>query len=96
MRAARKCTGHEAARRKVTRRGLARIQQAQADGRMRRDVSAKHLQLAKISLAMFPLALPQIARLVLGCSPREPKFQREYSRFLEIIGAAFRASGISK
>jgi AcrR family transcriptional regulator len=85
----------EAERRKVTGRGLARIQQAQADGRMRRDVSAKHLQLAKVSLAMFPLALPQISRLVLGYSPLDPRFQREYSRFLEIIGETFRSSGTS-
>ena len=86
----------ESERRKVTRRGLTRIQQAQADGRMRNDVAAKHIQLAKISLAMFPLALPQIARLVLGGSPRAPKFQRDYARFLEIIGETFRSSGASK
>ncbi len=86
----------EAERRKVTRHGLERIQQAQADGRMRRDVSAKHIQLAKISLAMFPMALPQIARLVLGSSPSEPKFHNEYAPFLKLIGEIFRPQPASK
>lgn len=86
----------EAERRKVTRRGLERIQQAQTDGRMRSDVSAKHIQLAKISLAMFPMALPQIARLVLGASPHDPKFQREYARFLELIREIFRPQPASQ
>jgi AcrR family transcriptional regulator len=86
----------EPERQKVARRGLARIQEAQSDGRMRRDVSAKHIQLAKISLAMFPMALPQVARLVLGASPRDPKFHREYAEFLERIGDIFRPRPASR
>ena len=82
----------EAERRRVARRLVADIKKKQAAGRLRKDVAAAHLQLAKISLAMFPLALPQIARIILGSSPHSPRFQREYARFLETISDAFRAS----
>ena len=80
----------EAERRRVARRLVADIKRKQAAGRLRQDVSAAHLQLAKTSLAMFPLALPQIARIILGGSPHRPRFQREYAQFLETISDAFR------
>jgi AcrR family transcriptional regulator len=80
----------ETERRRVSRQAVARIQQKQAAGRLRRDVAAAHLQLAKVSLAMFPLALPQITRLIVGCAPHAAKFQREYARFLETISVGFR------
>src|ERR1019366_1819712 len=80
----------ETERRRVSRRATDRIRQRQVTGVLRADVAAVHLQLAKVSLAMFPLALPQLVRIIVGCSPHDPKFQREYARFLETISAAFR------
>ena len=80
----------EKERRRVTRQALTRIRQNQTAARLRNDVAAVHLQLAKVSLSMFPMALPQIARLILGRSPHDPKFQREYAQFLETISVAFR------
>ena len=80
----------EPMRREVARQAVARIQQEQAAGQLRSDVAAAHLQLAKISLAMFPLAFPQIARIILGRSPYDPKFQRGYAGFLITISKAFR------
>jgi AcrR family transcriptional regulator len=80
----------EKERRRITRQARARIRQKQAAGQLRNDVAAAHLQLAKVSLSMFPMALPQIARLILGRSPHDPKFQREYAQFLETISTAFR------
>lgn len=82
----------EAGRRRVARQAAARIRVKQAAGALRNDVAAAHLQLAKISLAMFPVALPQITRLITGISPHNPKFQRDYTRFLETISAGFRLS----
>jgi len=79
----------EKERRRISRQATARIKQKQSAGQLRDDVAATHLQLAKVSLAMFPLALPQLARLVTGHSPRDPKFQREYARFLETISSVF-------
>ena len=80
----------ETGRRRIACLAVANIKKEQAAGRLRQDVAAAHLQLAKISLAMFPLALPQIARHILGGSPRRPRFQKEYARFLETISDAFR------
>jgi AcrR family transcriptional regulator len=80
----------ERERRRVSRQATARIRQKQAAGGLRRDVAAVHLQLAKVSLAMFPLALPQLVRIIVGRSPHDPKFQREYTRFLETISVGFR------
>ena len=77
-------------RRRITRKAVGRIRKKQAAGRLRKDVPAAQLQLAKVSLSMFPLALPQIARLIIGRSPRDPRFQREYAKFLETISAMFR------
>lgn len=75
---------------RLSRWATGRIKQKQKDGYLRKDVSAFHLHLAKASLAMFPVALPQIARLITGQSPHDPKFQREYTQFLETISSAFR------
>jgi len=77
-------------RRQLSRRAVALIRQRQKAGRLRNDVPAEFLQLAKVSLSMFPLALPQAVRLITGRSPQDAKFQRDYTRFLETISKAFR------
>ena len=80
----------EKERRRLARQVAACIRQKQELGRLRDDVPAHFLQLAKVSLAMLPVALPQLARLIIGHSPRNPKFQREYAQFLETISIGFR------
>ena len=80
----------EKERRRIARQVAARIRQKQVAGKLRQDVPAEFLQLAKVSLAMFPQALPQLARIILGRSPHDPKFQRAYARFLETISSGFR------
>jgi TetR/AcrR family transcriptional regulator len=57
---------------------------------LRADVPPAFLLLAKVSLAMFPMAMPQVTRLLTGKSPRNAKFQKDYAKFLETISAAFR------
>ena len=86
----------EAERRRLVRQAAAHIRKKQAAGILRKDVSADFLQLAKVSLSMFPLALPQVARLITGRSPHDAKFQRDYARFLETISAAFRPSTVAR
>jgi len=80
----------EKERRRSVGEAVERVRQKQAAGQLRADVPAKYLQLARVSLTMFPTVLPQLARLISGRSPRDPKFQKEYARFLETISAAFR------
>jgi len=66
------------------------IRRQQAAGLLPPGVKPEYLQLAMTSLAMFPLALPQLARIITGCPPRDPVFQREYAEFLETIAPGFR------
>lgn len=80
----------EPERRHAARHAISQIRRDQAAGRLRRDADAAHLLLAKVSLSMFPFALPQVARLITGRSPDDAKFQRDYARFLETISAGFR------
>ena len=86
----------EAERRRLVRQAAVHIRKKQAAGILRKDVSADFLQLAKVSLSMFPLALPQVARLITGRAPQDVKFQRDYARFLETISAAFRPSTVAR
>ena len=67
-----------------------RIRQRQAEGKAPGNVPPSFLQLFRASLAMFPLAMPQLARIITGRSPHDPKFQREYAQFLESIALALR------
>ena len=80
----------EQERRRISRQVAGRIRQKQVAGKLRNDVPAEFLQLAKVSLAMFPQALPQLARIILGRSPHAAKFHRDYARFLETISVGFR------
>ena len=86
----------EKVRRRLSLQVTARIRQRQAAGYLRKDVAAIHLHLAKASLALFPIVMPQITRLVIGQSAQDPKFQRDYTRFLETISAAFRPSVVAR
>ena len=80
----------EKERRRISRQVAARIRERQVAGKLRNDVPANFLQLAKVSLAMFPQALPQLARIITGYRSHDPKFQRQYARFLETISVGFR------
>jgi AcrR family transcriptional regulator len=78
--------------RRLIHNAVADIRQQQANGQIRNDVRPQHLVLAKISLAMFPLALPMFVQMIAGCSPRSPRFQQEYTLFLETLAKVFYAS----
>jgi hypothetical protein len=43
--------------------------------------------LALFALSSFPWAFPQITRFVTGENPSSERFQREYGRLLERVGA---------
>ena len=86
----------EKERRRISLEVTARIKRRQAEGFLRSDVAAIHLHLAKASLAVFPILMPQITRLIIGRSPYDAKFQREYAQFLETISPAFRPSTVAR
>lgn len=77
-------------RRAVVAGGLERIRQRQARGQLSADLDPRHLMLAMRSLTMFPVAFPQLTRLIMGQSVFDPKFQKERAAFLRQFAAAFR------
>lgn len=62
------------------------IRAAQRRGDLPNDMDYRFIQLAALSLATFPLTFTQLTRLVTGKDGTDPKFQREWSKFLERIG----------
>jgi len=77
-------------RRAGTARSLARVRRQQAEGFLTSEFDERHLVLAKLSLTMFPAAFPHATRLIMGRSIRDPKFQRDYAKFLKRFAVAFR------
>jgi AcrR family transcriptional regulator len=86
----------EPLRRRLARQRLAQIRAEQAAGTLNPAVSPEYLQLAMVSLTMFPLAARQVTRLITGRLPRDPKFQREYAAFLKQLSAVFLPPAKSK
>jgi AcrR family transcriptional regulator len=66
------------------------IRRQQKEGKLNKGMRAEHFHLAMASLAIFPLVMPQLARLILGKTVMDKNFQRDYAKFLETISAAFR------
>ena len=62
------------------------LRQLQADGRLPADVDHRLLQLAIFSLATYPIAFPQITRLVTGRAVTGRGFQADWTAFLRWIG----------
>jgi AcrR family transcriptional regulator len=77
-------------RRKVYREAAAQTRLGQIAGKINPAFPPEFLQLAMVSLAMFPVALPQIAKLIVGSPPNDRKFLRNYAEFLKQFGAAIR------
>jgi TetR/AcrR family transcriptional regulator len=71
-------------------RGLKRIQWRQERGLISADLDPRHVMLTMRSLTMFPVAFPQLTRLIMGKSVFDPKFQKERTEFLKKFAAAFR------
>jgi len=69
--------------------GLGRIRQRQERGQIAPDLDPRHVMLTMRSLTMFPVAFPQLTRLITGKSVFDPRFQKERSEFLKKFAAAF-------
>lgn len=90
----RRKTIDEKERRAAVERGLQRIRQRQARGQISSEFDPRHLMLAMRSLTMFPVAFPQLTRMIMGRSVFDRKFQRERVNFLRTFASAFRPSGV--
>jgi len=72
----------ETERRRAFATGVEKVRALQAKGLLPRDLDSQHLLLALMGLTTFPLAFPQISRLVTGLSPRSAEFRKRRADFL--------------
>jgi len=70
-------------------RGVKRIRQRQARGQLSSEFDPRHVMLAMRSLTMFPVAFPQLTKLIMGQSVFAPRFQKERATFLKKFAGAF-------
>jgi AcrR family transcriptional regulator len=73
-----------------TARGLERIRRRQERGQVSPELDPRHVMLTIRSISWFPVAFPQLTRLITGKSIFDPKFQKERVEFLKKFAAAFR------
>lgn len=76
-------------RRENAVRAVQRLQQRQASGLLKAGFDPGQLLLSMMALTAYPLAFPQMARLVTGYSVSDPEFQKQRELFLRQFAAVF-------
>lgn len=76
-------------------RAIERLRGQQGRGLVSSEFDPAQLLLAMMSLTAYPLAFPQLARLVTGLSVSDPEFQTRREKLLRQFAAAF-SKGESK
>jgi TetR/AcrR family transcriptional regulator len=82
----------EEKRRESASRAVGRIRRRQSRGHLSGEFKAPHLLLAMIALTWFPLAFPQLARLITGESVSGARFRKNQQEFLRKFARAFQKS----
>jgi TetR/AcrR family transcriptional regulator len=80
----------EEERRKAWVEGAERLRDAQRAGRLHEDLDPRYLVLSLMALIVFPLAFPQLVRMVTGARVGDAEFQRRQIRFLRRLGTCLR------
>ena len=83
----------EKQRRAAVGRALDRIRKQQARGQISEAFDPRHVILAMRSLTMFPVAFPQLTKLIMGRSVFDLRFQKEHAEFLNNFAEAFQPAG---
>ena len=81
----RKCIA-EAERRALFEKAVGRLRVLQRKGSIPRGVNLTQLFISMLALAMFPLVMPQLIRLIHGMEPTDPRFMRQRANFLRWLG----------
>lgn len=68
-------------------RRLRRLKERQARGVISAEFEARQVMLTMVSLTTFPVAFPQLTRLITGKSVHDPVFQAERINFLKKFAA---------
>jgi AcrR family transcriptional regulator len=79
----------EKRRRDSAREAVKRILRRQSLGHVSERFEAPQILLAMLGLTWFPLAFPQLTKLITGKSPSDEEFLREQRAFLENFAGAF-------
>jgi TetR/AcrR family transcriptional regulator len=80
----------EAERRRAFGRGIEKVRDGQDRRLLDRHLDARQLLLSMMALTTFPLAFPQITRLVTGHAPGTACFQKSWAVFLRRFAASMR------
>jgi TetR/AcrR family transcriptional regulator len=81
----RKCIAEDE-RRALFEKAVARLAVLQRKGSIPRDANLSQLFISMLSLALFPLVMPQIIRLIHGMEPTDRRFMRQRANFLRWLG----------
>lgn len=73
-------------RRGLFAKAMEKFGAAQRAGGIPADVDVRHLFISFIACAVFPLAFPQMTRLMTGLEPTDPRFRRSRREFLDWLG----------
>jgi TetR/AcrR family transcriptional regulator len=76
----------EAERRALFEKAVARLRILQRKGSIPHGVNLTQLFISMLSLALFPLVMPQVIRLIHGMEPTDPRFMRQRANFLHWLG----------
>ena len=76
----------EGERRALFEKAIARLRLLQRRGSIPRGVDLTQLFISMLSLALFPLVMPQLIRLIHGMEPTDPRFMRQRANFLRWLG----------
>ena len=86
----------EESRRKAISKAADRIDKLQRTGHLSKKFNPRHTLLAMLALTWFPVAFPQLTRLIAGRSASDAGFVKEQREFLADFAAAFRNGRTSK
>jgi len=72
------------------KRVVEKVRRQQAAGLLTAGLDAHQLTLFLYVLGVYPYLLPQMAYLITGSAPNEPKFRKSYEKFVRDLAAAIK------
>jgi TetR/AcrR family transcriptional regulator len=73
-------------RRALFESALDKLRKVRDQGGIGTDVDLHHLFISLLAVSFFPLAFPQIIRLITGVAPTDPEFKVKHREFLRWLG----------
>ncbi|HEX4343156.1 MAG TPA: TetR family transcriptional regulator [Verrucomicrobiae bacterium] len=86
----------EEQRSEAARLAVERMRRRQEKGLISKEYDPRHLILAMYGLTTYPVAFPQMARLITGLRIEDPQFQKDRMAFLRKFAEALRPAPNSK